>query len=83
VTRAHTNCRSGVVTALLTLYLRYGSSDISLGRLFWYRRFDYGMVAFLGCLKEVVDYAESKDKNFRVPYKYVAVYGEALIVFQN
>jgi len=50
-------------------YELYGSSDISLGRLFWYRRFDYGMVAFLGCLKEIADHAESQDKKFKLPYK--------------
>jgi len=28
------------------IYELYGSSDISLGRLFWYRKFDTGMTAF-------------------------------------
>jgi len=50
-------------------YELFGSSDISLGRLFWYRRFDYGMVAFLMCLKEMGDYAEAHDKNFKLPHK--------------
>jgi len=52
-----------------TTYELYGSSDISLGRLFWYRRFDNGMTAFLQCLKEIGDHAESQDKNFQLPYK--------------
>jgi len=52
-----------------TLYELYGSSDISLGRLFWYRRFDNGMVAFLSCLKEIGDHAESMDKKFQLPYR--------------
>ena len=51
-------------------YELYGSSDISLGRLFWYRRFDTGMVAFLQCLSELGDYAESQDRTFKLPYKY-------------
>eukprot|EP01119_Soliformovum_irregulare_P015005 TRINITY_DN4177_c0_g1_i1.p1 TRINITY_DN4177_c0_g1~~TRINITY_DN4177_c0_g1_i1.p1 ORF type:complete len:400 (+),score=81.72 TRINITY_DN4177_c0_g1_i1:168-1202(+) len=50
-------------------YELFGSSDVSLGRLFWYRRFDNGMVAFLGCLKELGDFAEAKDKAFRLPYR--------------
>jgi len=50
-------------------YELYGSSDISLGRLFWNRRFDNGMVAFLGCLKDLGAYAEGKEKKFQLPYK--------------
>jgi len=50
-------------------YELYGSSDISLGRLFWYRRFDNGMAAFLQCLSELGEFAESQDKSFRLPYK--------------
>mmetsp|Transcript_7424 Transcript_7424/g.10285 ORF Transcript_7424/g.10285 Transcript_7424/m.10285 type:complete len:464 (+) Transcript_7424:24-1415(+) len=50
-------------------YELFGSSDISLGRLFWYRRFDTGMVAFLQCLSELGDYAESQDRTFKLPYK--------------
>lgn len=50
-------------------YELYGSSDISLGRLFWYRRFDYGMAAFLGCLKEMGEFVENQDKSFKLPYR--------------
>lgn len=50
-------------------YELFGSSDISLGRLFWYRRFDNGMVAFLMCLKEMGDFAENRDKSFKLPHK--------------
>lgn len=50
-------------------YELFGSSDISLGRLFWYRRFDNGMVAFLMCLKEMGDFAEGRDKTFKLPHK--------------
>lgn len=48
---------------------RYGSGDLSLGRLFWYRRFDSGMAAFLSCVAEIGEYAESKDKTFKLPYR--------------
>jgi len=50
-------------------YELYGSSDISLGRLFWYRRFDNGMMAFLACLRELGDYAEFQDRTFKLPYR--------------
>jgi len=48
----------------------YGSNDISLGKLFWYRRFDNAMFAFLKCLKELGDYAEAEDRqNEKIPDK--------------
>jgi len=50
-------------------YELYGSSDISLGRLFWYRRFDTAMVGFLFCVKELADACEQKNKAFRLPYR--------------
>eukprot|EP01113_Clastostelium_recurvatum_P038496 TRINITY_DN5774_c0_g1_i1.p1 TRINITY_DN5774_c0_g1~~TRINITY_DN5774_c0_g1_i1.p1 ORF type:complete len:690 (+),score=185.91 TRINITY_DN5774_c0_g1_i1:84-2153(+) len=50
-------------------YELFGSSDISLGRLFWYRRFDNAMVAFQMCLKEMADYVESQDKTLQLPYR--------------
>ncbi len=49
---------------------RFGERDLSLVRLFWYRRFDNGMVAFLECLTELAAHIQTRDKNFRLPYKY-------------
>jgi len=40
-----------------------------LGRLFWYRRFDNAMVAFLHCIKEFGEFAEQQDKGFKLPYR--------------
>ncbi|GAM19246.1 hypothetical protein SAMD00019534_024210 [Acytostelium subglobosum LB1] len=52
-----------------TVYELYGSSDISLGRLFWYGRFDNGMVSFLQCLKELCEHVKNAhDPTFEVPY---------------
>ncbi len=48
----------------------YGSGDLSLGRLFKGRKFDLGMVAFLDCLRQLGDYAESQDSNLQLPYRY-------------
>ena len=50
---------------------RFGERDLSLVRLFWYRRFDNGMVAFLECLTELAAQIQMRDKNFRLPYKHV------------
>lgn len=47
----------------------YGSSDISLGRLFWYRRFESAMVGYLRCLREFGDYAQTQDTQFVLPYR--------------
>ena len=49
---------------------RYGSGDLK-GMLFWNRRFDNALVAFLDCLKQLGDYAEQQDSKFRLPYRYV------------
>jgi len=53
-----------------SIFELYGSNDISFGRLFWYKRFDLGMVAFLGCLKEIIDYAESQNRNVKLNCPY-------------
>eukprot|EP01006_Ploeotia_vitrea_P028790 TRINITY_DN61417_c0_g1_i2.p1 TRINITY_DN61417_c0_g1~~TRINITY_DN61417_c0_g1_i2.p1 ORF type:complete len:417 (-),score=233.12 TRINITY_DN61417_c0_g1_i2:61-1146(-) len=46
----------------------YGSNDINLGRLFWYRRFDQALTWLLSCVKEFGDYAHGVDKKFRLKY---------------
>jgi len=49
-------------------YELYGSNDLSLGRLFWYRRFDTALVWLLQCVKEFGDYASLVDKRFAQRY---------------
>jgi beclin 1 len=56
-----------------TVFELFGSSDISLGRLFWYRRFDNGMAAFLSCIEELGEFIENKDNNLKLPYPYVPI----------
>ena len=34
----------------------------------WFTSFDRGMIAFLQCLKEFGEYAESSDSSFKLPY---------------
>eukprot|EP00455_Lapot_gusevi_P030973 TRINITY_DN3340_c0_g1_i2.p1 TRINITY_DN3340_c0_g1~~TRINITY_DN3340_c0_g1_i2.p1 ORF type:complete len:123 (-),score=21.22 TRINITY_DN3340_c0_g1_i2:37-405(-) len=46
----------------------YGS-DLSLGRIFWYRRFHTAMVWFLECIQELGEYAHSVDPSFNLKYK--------------
>lgn len=36
-------------------YELFGSSELSLGRLFWYRRFDRAMLALLDCIRQLAD----------------------------
>ncbi|KAI9141473.1 Atg6/Beclin [Paraphysoderma sedebokerense] len=50
-------------------YELFGSGDLHLGRIFWNRRFDHAMVAFLNCLQQLGDYCELQDENFRLPYR--------------
>lgn len=51
-----------------TQYELYGSNDLSLGRIFWYPRFDTALVWLLYCIKELGDYAASQDKRFKLRY---------------
>lgn len=39
------------------------------------------MVAFLQCLNEIIHFIESKDKNFKVPYKYFKICNNFFIFF--
>lgn len=50
-------------------YELYGSGDLHLGRLFHNRRFDLAMVAFLDCLKQLMDYIKSQDNNVDFPHQ--------------
>ncbi|KAJ3196863.1 autophagy protein 6, partial [Dinochytrium kinnereticum] len=50
------------------VYELYGTGDLA-GILFWNRRFDNALVAFLNCLQQLGDFAEQKDPKFRLPYR--------------
>lgn len=52
-------------------YELYGSGDLHLGRLLQNRRFDFAMVAFLECLKQVTDYTRSQDGTLEFPHQCV------------
>jgi beclin 1 len=53
------------------VYELYGSNDFTGMLLFSNRRFDMGLVALLGCLKEFADHLEAQDSTFRLPYRYL------------
>jgi beclin len=54
-----------------TSYELYGSGDLHLGRLLHNRRFDFAMVAFLECLKQIIDFVKSQDSTIDFPHQYV------------
>jgi len=47
---------------------RFGSSDLK-GFLFWNRKFDCALVAFLACLSQLGDHIEQRDAKFHLPYR--------------
>jgi len=50
-------------------YELYGSGDLHFGRLLHNRRFDFAMVAFLDCLKHLIDYIKLQDTNVEFPHQ--------------
>lgn len=64
-------------------YELYGSGDLHFGRLLHNRRFDFAMVAFLECLKQMMDYVKSQDQNVDFPHQIVKdKIGEASVKLQ-
>ncbi|KAI5890536.1 APG6-domain-containing protein [Schizophyllum commune H4-8] len=52
-------------------YELYGSGDLHFVRLLHNRRFDLGMVAFLDCLKHLMEYIGSQDPSVDFPHEIV------------
>jgi len=50
---------------------RYGSSDLSISRVLQNRRFDWAMVAFLDCLRQLIEWVGERDRSVRVPHRLV------------
>jgi beclin 1 len=64
VTDSHT------ASITITSFDLFGSGDFAaLGRLFFNRKFDQGLVAFLQCVAQLGDYCENLDDGFRLPYR--------------
>lgn len=49
----------------------HGSNELSLGKLFWYRRFDTALVWLLQCIEEFCQYCEKIDQRFETRYPVV------------
>ncbi|KAI9569662.1 APG6-domain-containing protein [Boletus coccyginus] len=64
-------------------YELYGSGDLHFGRLLHNRRFDFAMVAFLECLKQLMDYVKSQDAGVDFPHQIAKdKIGEASVKLQ-
>ncbi|KAF9501941.1 APG6-domain-containing protein [Pleurotus eryngii] len=59
------------ITGDKATYELYGSGDLHLGRLLHNRRFDIAMVAFLDCLKHLIDHVKSQDQTVEFPHQIV------------
>ncbi|GAA5952942.1 hypothetical protein JCM3765_003013 [Sporobolomyces pararoseus] len=52
-------------------YELYGSSDLSISRVLQNRRFDFAMVAFLDCLRQLIEWVGERDRSVRIPHRIV------------
>ncbi|EJD02941.1 APG6-domain-containing protein [Fomitiporia mediterranea MF3/22] len=52
-------------------YELYGSGDLHIGRLLHNRRFDFAMVAFLDCLRQLMEYVRFQDQSVEFPHQVV------------
>jgi len=50
------------------LYELYGSNELSLSKLFWYRRFDQALAWLLFCIRELSGHASTLDPSFKQRY---------------
>ena len=57
------------ITGDKATYELYGSGDLHLGRLLHNRRFDFAMVAFLDCLRQLMEYVKAQDQPFEFPHQ--------------
>lgn len=76
VTRRCMNCMYDPALTLghsdLNFFLsRFGSGELHIGRLLHNRRFDYGMVAFLECLRQIIEFAKTQEETIEFPHACV------------
>ncbi|KAG0663905.1 autophagy protein 6 [Rhodotorula mucilaginosa] len=57
--------------SVVAVYELYGSGDFAVTRLLQNRRFDMAMVAFLECLRQLVEFVTARDPKVRVPHAVV------------
>ena len=51
----------------------YGSGDINITRVLHNRRFDYAMVAFLECLRQLMEHVRARDPSVDFPHTWVSI----------
>jgi beclin 1 len=49
-------------------YQLYGSGDLHLGRIYHNYRFDLGMVAYLDCLRQLIEYVQTQYPDADFPH---------------
>lgn len=49
-------------------YELYGSGDLHIGRILHNRRFDFGMVAYLDCLRQLIEHVKTQYSNADFPH---------------
>ena len=59
-----------------SVYELYGSNEVSLGRLFWYRRYDTALLCLLDALYELCQFAKEIDPKFDWKYHIDPVEGK-------
>ena len=47
----------------------HGSGDLHLGRILHNRRFDHAMVAFLDCLRQILEFVKTQDPTVEFPHQ--------------
>lgn len=67
------NCEIADRSCFLSLLIfifsgSYGSGDIHLTRILHNRRFDFAMVAFLDCLRQLMEYVKALDPAIEFPH---------------
>ena len=62
----HKNQVPTTATPKITALDLFSSGDMSIARVFWHRRFDAGMVAFLECLSQLGRFVERTSSNIPV-----------------
>ena len=51
-----------------SVYELSGYGELSLGKLFWYRKFDTAILGFVACVAELVNLVTNNDPSFLFPY---------------
>ena len=52
-------------------YELHGSGDLHIGRVLHNRRFDFAMVVFLDCLRQIIEYVKCQDPTVDFHHQWV------------